>query len=150
MKWLAFLALVFVAFSAETARADIVCVAEPAQGECVVSSDGASVRFTRSAADRITAAAAQSTDLQKKVTALISADEARQRQAAALTAMVSDQKAAIASAERGAEARDAQIEATQKALDSERSSLVHSPIFWIGTLTVAALAGALIDRGLSR
>ena len=130
MRRLACLLTAFVAYSG-AARGDITCVTGPAPGaECVLGADG--VHLSYDAIDRISKAASRSHELERQVAALVTANDARSREATALRAQISDMKASSVVSDEAAKRQSEALAASEQALASERSSLLRNPILMLG------------------
>jgi|WetSurMetagenome_2_1015567.scaffolds.fasta_scaffold72123_2 hypothetical protein len=140
MRKLASLLIACAAYSS-VARADVTCVSAPAPSgsECVIHDDGAFL--SNDAFDRVTSAAARSKELERQVSALALANDARIREVTALRADVSERKRASELADKMLADSAALVAAKDAELTADRSSLLHNPLLMVG---IGAAIGAAV------
>ncbi len=134
---------VFVGCSllAANARADIDCVEAPATGDCVVNDDG-SVLLSADAAERVSAAAAEATQLRVKVEAITAASD-EWRKAYGLS------NAAVQDLRKVAEGKDATITAQAKTIATQQAALdswTRSPWVYVGLVVLGFAGGVVVTR----
>jgi hypothetical protein len=123
------------------ARGDITCVAAPAKGECVVQRDG-SVTFSRDAADRVSAAAAETVQLRTKVAATVAALDSWRAAYGLSAAAYTDLKTATA-------AKDVTLDTQSEVITAQRAALdswTHSPWVYVGVLVLGFAGGIAVTR----